>query len=85
MKKSRLKLGAAPQFVQSPLHDHQTDAVLRLETAIAEYGGALLADSVGLGKTYVALAIATVAGILSSLIGFHAAYWLSASTGGAMV
>ena len=40
------------------LWDHQRDAVVRLRAAIAEFGGALLADEVGLGKTYVALAIA---------------------------
>ena len=40
------------------LRPHQRDAVRRLRAAIAELGGALLADEVGLGKTYVALAIA---------------------------
>ncbi|MFL5575569.1 MAG: helicase-related protein [Gemmatimonadaceae bacterium] len=40
------------------LRPHQLDAVARLRAAIAEFGGALLADEVGLGKTYVALALA---------------------------
>lgn len=40
------------------LHPHQLSAVLRLESAIKEFNGALLCDEVGLGKTYVALAIA---------------------------
>ena len=41
------------------LHAHQVSAVLRLRRAIAEFGGALLCDPVGTGKTYVALAIAS--------------------------
>ena len=40
------------------LHPHQRHAVVRIERALQEAGGALLADSVGLGKTYVALAVA---------------------------
>jgi superfamily II DNA or RNA helicase len=37
---------------------HQRDAVVRLRKALARFRGALLADDVGLGKTYVALAVA---------------------------
>ena len=37
------------------LREHQRDAVNRLRQAIARFGGALLADEVGLGKTYTAL------------------------------
>ena len=37
---------------------HQAEAVVRLRTIINEFHGALLADDVGLGKTYVALALA---------------------------
>lgn len=44
------------------LHAHQTDAVARMRAALDEYGGALLADAVGLGKTFVALALARDAG-----------------------
>lgn len=40
------------------LHQHQRSAVARIQTTLAERGGALLCDDVGLGKTYVALAIA---------------------------
>lgn len=40
------------------LHPHQLDAVHRLRALLADAGGALLADTVGLGKTYVALALA---------------------------
>jgi superfamily II DNA or RNA helicase len=39
------------------LRPHQEDAVRRLRRHIARHGGALLADEVGLGKTYVALAL----------------------------
>jgi superfamily II DNA or RNA helicase len=40
------------------LRPQQVDAVARVRAAIAEFGGALLADEPGLGKTFVALAIA---------------------------
>lgn len=40
------------------LHPHQREAVARLRALLDAHGGALLADEVGLGKTYVALAIA---------------------------
>lgn len=40
------------------MHPHQCEAVARLRFLLAEHGGALLADEVGLGKTYVALALA---------------------------
>jgi superfamily II DNA or RNA helicase len=40
------------------LHTHQVDAVERLQPLLQQHGGALLADDVGLGKTYVALALA---------------------------
>lgn len=40
------------------LQKHQVDAVRRLREIIRAHGGALLADDVGLGKTYVALAVA---------------------------
>ena len=38
------------------LRDHQRDAAARLRDSILRVGGALLADEVGLGKTYTALA-----------------------------
>ncbi|HET7456442.1 MAG TPA: DEAD/DEAH box helicase [Gemmatimonadaceae bacterium] len=40
------------------LRPHQFDAAGRLAASIDRYGGALLADEVGLGKTYTALAVA---------------------------
>lgn len=40
------------------LMPHQQDAVWRLQSALARFGGALLADDVGLGKTFVALSVA---------------------------
>jgi hypothetical protein len=40
------------------LHAHQVSAVQRLHVALDLFGGALLCDDVGMGKTYVALAVA---------------------------
>jgi len=40
------------------LHAHQISAVQRLRKAIDQFNGALLCDDVGMGKTYVALAVA---------------------------
>ena len=40
------------------LHQHQRDAARRIREIMRAHGGALLADEVGLGKTYVALAVA---------------------------
>lgn len=40
------------------LHPHQLAAVGRIEQALHEFGGALLSDEVGMGKTFVALAVA---------------------------
>ena len=39
------------------LRDHQREATARLRRAIDRFGGALLADEVGLGKTYTALSV----------------------------
>src|SRR5438105_3114283 len=57
--------GAPPPSIQAPsltwpawLAPHQVPAAERLTAIIARYGGALLADEVGLGKSYVALAVA---------------------------
>jgi len=41
------------------LHPHQISALHRIHSAITRFHGALLCDDVGLGKTYVALAIAS--------------------------
>lgn len=40
------------------LHDSQREAVRRGRSALSRFGGVLLADDVGTGKTYVALALA---------------------------
>lgn len=40
------------------LHPHQRDGVERARRLLDTFGGALLADDVGLGKTFVALAVA---------------------------
>ncbi|MGH7653564.1 MAG: helicase-related protein [Gemmatimonadaceae bacterium] len=40
------------------LRPHQRDALARIRASIESHGGALLADEPGLGKTYVALALA---------------------------
>ena len=42
------------------LKPHQVSAVQRLREAVDEFGGALLCDPVGTGKTYVALALGSV-------------------------
>jgi len=39
------------------LREHQREGIARLRAVIAEFGGAMLADAVGLGKTYVAAAL----------------------------
>lgn len=45
------------------LRSHQAQAVSRLDGIIRRHGGALLADEVGMGKTFVALAVAARFGI----------------------
>jgi superfamily II DNA or RNA helicase len=40
------------------LQPHQVSAVTRLRASLDRFGGALLCDEVGMGKTYVATAIA---------------------------
>ena len=41
---------------------HQVAGAARLRTILQRHGGALLADEVGLGKTYTALAVARGSG-----------------------
>ncbi|MEO7041430.1 MAG: DEAD/DEAH box helicase [Gemmatimonadaceae bacterium] len=41
------------------LHPHQTSAFGRIQETLSKHNGALLCDEVGLGKTYVALALAS--------------------------
>lgn len=65
---ARALLDGAPlaSLASSPwpawLAPHQIPAAERLTAIIARYGGALLADEVGLGKSYVALAVALARG-----------------------
>ena len=40
------------------LRPHQHAAAVRLATLLAAHGGAMLAEPVGVGKTYTALAVA---------------------------
>lgn len=47
-----------PELGSVTLRRHQLDAARRLRTLLTRSGGALLCDDVGLGKTYVALAVA---------------------------
>jgi len=42
------------------LLEHQADAVLRARAILRRFGGALVADAVGLGKTYIGLALAAL-------------------------
>lgn len=57
---AQLVLGDAPETFLGDikLKRHQSSAVRRIELALAEFGGALLCDEVGMGKTYVGTAIA---------------------------
>jgi superfamily II DNA or RNA helicase len=50
------------------LAPHQVPAAERLVGILARYGGALLADAVGLGKSYVALAVALALGERFALV-----------------
>jgi superfamily II DNA or RNA helicase len=45
-------------FGDISLQPHQMSAVTRLRTALEQFNGALLCDDVGMGKTYVATAVA---------------------------
>ena len=47
-----------PQLGDVHLRAHQAEAVVRLHSALGAYGGALLADTPGMGKTFTALAVA---------------------------
>ena len=58
---AELILGELPKnssVGQIELHSHQTSALRRLDDALDRFNGALLCDEVGMGKTYVALAVA---------------------------
>jgi len=51
------KTGFKDSVIWNKLFDFQKDAVLGLINKLEKYGGAILADSVGLGKTFSALAV----------------------------
>ena len=65
-----LDLPATPHATPWPtwLAPHQVTAAARLAGLLARYGGALLADAVGLGKSYIALAVALVQGERFALV-----------------
>lgn len=63
---ARAIIGASPEVPSSlgavALRPHQQEAVRRLLAILRTHGGALLADAPGLGKTFVALAVARTRG-----------------------
>lgn len=63
-------LGDGPAATAWPswLAPHQMPAAERLSAILTRHGGALLADAVGLGKSYVALAVALAAGESFTLV-----------------
>jgi superfamily II DNA or RNA helicase len=58
----RAALAREPAPWPAWLAPHQAPAAERLSAILARHGGALLADAVGLGKSYVALAVALARG-----------------------
>jgi superfamily II DNA or RNA helicase len=58
LAESALGTAPSPHLGTITLRRHQLAAITRIEAAVNAFGGALLADAVGLGKTYVALAVA---------------------------
>ena len=55
-----LDSGSSRDSMPAWLLPHQADAVRRCRPILSRFGGVLLADGVGLGKTYVALALAEI-------------------------
>ena len=51
------KTGFKESIIWNTLYDFQKDAVLGIINKLERYNGCILADSVGLGKTYTALAV----------------------------
>jgi len=51
------KTGFKESVIWNTLYDFQKDAVLGIINKLEKYNGCILADSVGLGKTYTALAV----------------------------
>lgn len=50
-------LGSSKSQVWNKLYSFQKDAVLAIISKLERYNGCILADSVGLGKTFTALAV----------------------------
>lgn len=70
----------APALGDVVLKPHQVAAVREIRTAFREFGGALLADDPGLGKTFVALAIAAdYASVLVAAPSALQAMWMAAA------
>lgn len=64
-----LDLPAVPPVAgPSWLAPHQRPAAIRLTSILARYGGAVLADAPGLGKSYVAMAVASMHGGALTLV-----------------
>lgn len=63
-----LDLPAVPPRAPPWLAPHQIPAHARLTAIISRHGGAVLADAVGLGKSYVALAVAHTLGAVPLLV-----------------
>ena len=63
-----LDLPEVPADAPPWLTPHQRPAAQRLTAIIARHGGAVLADAVGLGKSYVALAVARMLGEALTLV-----------------
>ena len=55
-----LESALPPEALPDWLLEHQADAVVRARAILARFGGVLIADGVGLGKTYIALALAAL-------------------------
>jgi superfamily II DNA or RNA helicase len=58
MARAWLSPDAEPTLGAITLRPHQREAIARIRIALEEHGGALIADEVGLGKTFIALAVA---------------------------
>ncbi len=70
---------ASPAVVAStalPLAEFQADAARRLSAMIRQWGGALLADAVGLGKTRVAITVALTIAREQRIAGARGEVWL---------
>ena len=58
--------------IWNKLYDFQKDAVLAIINKLEKYNGCILADSVGLGKTFTALAVSNITRIVINLFSYYA-------------